>query len=334
MAPITAANNLAMAHLPSLFAMRALEAAARRGSYSAAARDLTVTQGAISQQIRRLEAQFGTRLFHRRGNDMVPTAAALRLAGEVRSAMARLQAAVDVFAAAAGEEPLVLSVDGRFGSRWLGPKLPRLLAHPAGANLDIRVEERVSNFTTDGVDVGIRCGRGDWPNLQAERLTTETFWVVCSPDFAARYPIAEPRDLLAVPLIHSSDGLWPALFERHGLPSPPPAGLVANDSLLVLEAVGQGLGAALVRNSMVEEDLRAGRLVRPFRDSVPVPRNFIRPGQLVRFIRDGEPTPPEIGYFLVWPADSRKAERIIALRDWLAAEARMLAGEPPQLELA
>jgi LysR family glycine cleavage system transcriptional activator len=311
-----------MQRLPSYFALRTLEAAARHGSYSAAARELGLTQGAVSQQIRGLEAEFGARLFQRRGNQMIPSPAAAKLAAEMRGAMEQLQAAVADLATAAAQDPLVLSMENRFATRWLGPKLARLLADPAGANLSLRVEERVADFTTDEVDAAIRLGRGDWTGLQAERLTTERFWIVCSPDFAARHQIATAADLLAVPLIHNPERLWQLLFDPLGLPSPPPTGLLSDDSLLVLDAVARGLGAALVRSTLVEEDVRGGRLVRPLPDSIPLPINFVRPGKLVRFVRDGDPPPPDFGYFLVWPADSRKQRRILALRDWLSAEVR------------
>ena len=284
-----------MTHIPSLFALRALEAAARQGSYSAAARELAVTQGAISQQIRRLESHLGARLFYRRGNQMIATAAAARLAEEVREASARLQAAVNDCAAGALADALVLSVDNRFGSRWLGPKLPRLLADAAGANLNIRVEERVADFVTDGIDAAVRLGRGDWPALASQRLTTERLWVVCNPQFAAKFKVSTVRDLLDVPLIHSSEDLWPLLFDRHGLATPAPAGLITNDTLVTLDAVARGLGAALARSSMVEEDVASGRLMRPIDDSIPLPLNFIRAGKVVRFFHAHEPTPAEFG---------------------------------------
>jgi LysR family transcriptional regulator, glycine cleavage system transcriptional activator len=320
--------TLSVKRLPSFFALRALEAAVRHGRYSAAARELSITQGAVSQQIRKLEAELGARLFERRGNDMIPTGDAARLASEVAAAIGRLQDAVDAFAAAAGRDPLVLSVDSRFASRWLAPKLPRLLADPAGAHLDVRVEDRVANFSTDRVDAAVRFGRGNWDGLQAERLTTECFYVVCSPQFAAAHRISEPKDLLEAPLIHSPERYWPLLFDRFGLPTPPARGLVSNDSLLVIDAVLRGVGAALVRASMVEEDLRAGRLVRPIAHAVPLPVNFVQPGRLVRAVRDGDPPPPDFGYFLVWRPDTRKQRRIDALKAWLLAQAAASAVSP------
>jgi LysR family transcriptional regulator, glycine cleavage system transcriptional activator len=314
-----------MRRVPSLFALRALEAAVRHGGYSAAARELSVTQGAVSQQIRKLEAGLGARLFQRHGNEMLPTPEAQRLAGEVRGAVGRLQSAVDEFGAAAGRDPLVLSCDFRFANRWLSPKLPRLLADPAGANLDIRVEDRVADFAGDGVDVAVRFGRGGWAGLEAARLTRERFYVVCSPQFAARHAIGEPKDLLPAPLIHSPDRPWSLLFEPLGLATPPVSGLVSSDSILVVDAAVRGLGAALIRASMVEEDLRQGLLVRPIPDTVPLPVDFVRPGKLVRPVREGDPTPDDFGYFVAWRADSRKQRRILLLRDWLQAEARAAA---------
>lgn len=314
-------NDLTVSRLPSFFALQALAAAVRQGGYSAAARELAVTQGAISQQIRKLEADLGARLFHRRGNDMVPTPQAARLAAEVATALAGLQRAVGDFTAAAEREPLVLSVDGRFGNRWLAPKLPRLLADPAGERLDIRVEDRVANFTTDGVDVGVRFGRGDWPALTCRRLTSDRFYVVCTPQFAARHGISEARDLLAAPLIHASDRPWSMLFERHQLRAPAPEGPLLNDSLLALDAVARGVGAAIVRSSMVEDDLTAGRLVRPIPDSLPLPLDYVRPGQLVRPVADPEAPPADYGYFVVWRPDNGKQRRIRLLCDWLAAAA-------------
>lgn len=319
---ITPANDLTVRRLPPFSALRAVEAAARHRSYSAAARELAVTQGAISQQIRKLEAELGIHLFHRRGNEMNPTAEAERLAREVAAATDRLRATIDEMTAEAEQGPLVISVMTNFAGRWLGPKLERLLAHTAGANLDVREEVRIANFRTDGVDIGVRVGRGDWQGLEMQRLTTERLCVVCSPEFQRRHRIRSVRDLLTIPLVDSHERLWPLLFDRHGLPAPPPGQLAANGTMLTLGAVARDLGAALVRYSMVHEDLKAGRLVRPVPDLIPLPLNFVDPGQLVRLVREGDPMPPELGYFIVWRAENRKQRRIRALCDWLVAEAR------------
>ncbi|HEY8004025.1 MAG TPA: transcriptional regulator GcvA [Phenylobacterium sp.] len=286
-----------MSRLPPFFALRALEAAARHRSYSRAARELAVTHGAVSQQIRRLEAELGARLFHRHGNAMIPTLEAARLAAGVEQAIALLGEAVDEFAAAGERDPLVVSLDPQFASRWLPSRLQRLLSDPAGGNLELRVEDRLADFVTDGVDVAVRYGVGSWPGVEARRLFGETLFPVCSPEVAARHPLKRPEDLLAAPLLHGYRP-WSLWFAQFGLQAPR-KGLQFEDSVMLLEAAAQGLGVALARSGLIENDLAAGRLVRPLKGRIG----------------------SEFGHYAVWRADNRKRARIAALADWLAREA-------------
>jgi LysR family glycine cleavage system transcriptional activator len=299
---------LGVTRLPPFFALRALEAAARHRSYSRAADELSVTHGAVSQQIRKLEEELGARLFERRGNAMIPTPEAERLAAEVGRGIGVLQNAVAAFAAAAERDPLVVSLDPQFANRWLPSRLSRLLEAPAGKNVELRVEERRANFVTDGVDVGVRYGSGQWDGVEAARLFSETLFPVCSPAVAAQRRWCCPEDLLEAPLLHHGHRPWSLWFGQFGLETPPQQGLLFEDSAMLLEAAAQGLGVALARSGLIEQDLATGRLVRPFEVSVP----------------------SELGFFVVWRADSRKLPRIHALRDWLLAEAQ---GAQPQQEL-
>ncbi|HLZ83873.1 MAG TPA: transcriptional regulator GcvA [Caulobacteraceae bacterium] len=288
-----------MRRLPPFFALRALEAAARHRSYSRAAEELSVTHGAVSQQIRRLEVELDAQLFARRGNAMVPTPAAEHLAGEIGRGLDILQNAVAQFNAAAERDPLVISLDPQFANRWLPSRLPKLLSDVAGANLEVRVEERRSDFTTDGVDAAIRYGAGRWENVEARQLFAETLFPVCSPKIAAEHSMREPQDLLTAPLLHHGYRPWSLWFNAFGLESPPRKGLLFEDSVMLLEAAAQGLGVALARSGLIEADLAAGRLVRPLEKAVA----------------------SDLGFYVVWRADSRKLRRIHALRDWLVAEA-------------
>ncbi|WP_296594975.1 transcriptional regulator GcvA [Phenylobacterium sp.] len=298
-----------MIRLPPFFALRALEAAARHCSYSGAARELAVTHGAISQQIRRLEAELGARLFERRGNTMVPTPEARRLAGEVARGLDVLKNAVAEFAAAAERDPLVVSLDAQFSARWLTSRLPRMLADLAAESLELRVEERVANFTTDGVDVAVRYGAGRWPGAEAAPLFSETLTPVCSPDLLTRLDLKTPADLASAPLLHHGHRPWSLWFRELGLETPTPSGMVFEDSTMLLEAAAQGMGVALARSALIEQDLRTGRLVRPFDRRVA----------------------SELGYWVVWRSDSRKLRRIAALRAWLSTEASETRGaeSPP-----
>lgn len=297
-----------MVRLPPFFALRALEAAARHRSYSRAAEELSVTHGAVSQQIRRLEADLGARLFERRGNAMIPTAEAERLAGEVGRALDVLKNAVASFAQAAERDPLVVSLDPQFANRWLPTRLPGLLLDPAGANLELRVDSRLANFVTDGVDMGVRYGAGAWPGVEAVRLIPETLFPVCSPGFLSQHRLTCPRDILDAPLLHHGHRPWSLWFREVGLEPPAIQGMVFEDSVMLLEAAAQGLGVALARSGLIEQDLRTGRLVRPFEGGVP----------------------SELGFWAVWRPDSRKLRRIHALRDWLIAAAT----DAPNAEVA
>ncbi|TAJ68640.1 MAG: transcriptional regulator GcvA [Phenylobacterium sp.] len=294
-----------MVRLPPFFALRALEAAARHRSYSGAAKELSVTHGAVSQQIRRLEAELGARLFERRGNAMIPTTDAQRLAGEVSRGLDVLKNAVADFAAVAVRDPLVVSLESQFANRWLPSRLPRMLADLADANLELRVEERRADFTTDGVDIAVRYGAGGWDGVEAAHLFSETLTPVCSPAFLAARPLREPGDLLAVPLLHHGHRPWSLWFGQFGIAPPPQQGMLFEDSAMLLEAAAQGIGVALARSALIEHDLKTGRLVRPFEAGVA----------------------SELGFWIVWRPDSRKLRRIAALRDWLLGEAA--AGGPP-----
>ncbi|HZZ31730.1 MAG TPA: LysR substrate-binding domain-containing protein [Phenylobacterium sp.] len=287
-----------MRRLPPYFVLRALEAAARHRSYSAAAKELAVTHGAVSQQIRRLEAELGARLFHRQGNVMIPTPEAARLAERIAAAQANLQEAIQEFASAASADALVVSIDPQLGVRWLPPRLARLLAHPAGANLDLRFEERIADFVTDGVDVGLRYGREPPVGIESALLFREQLFPVCSPSLAGREAIREPQDLLAGPLLRHTHRPWRLWLSGFGLPEPPPTGPAFDDSLMVIEAAAQGMGVALARSSLVQHDLETGRLVRLFPEAVD----------------------NDFAFYLAWRGDNPKAARIHALRDWLAAE--------------
>ncbi|CAN7556006.1 LysR substrate-binding domain-containing protein [Phenylobacterium sp. LjRoot164] len=287
-----------MIRLPPFFALRALAAAARRRSYSRAAEDLAVTHGAVSQQIRKLEAELGARLFVRQGNAMIPTAAAERLAGEVERALGVLQAGVADFRRAADHDPLVVSLDPQLAARWLPARLPRLLADPAGANIDFIAEERMANFVTDGVDVGVRYGLAREPGLETALLFRERLFPVASPALAAAHDISTPADLLTAPLLRHRHRPWSVWFGAFGLEDPG-RGIELEDSIMLLESAAQGMGVALARGALVEQDLASGRLVQVLPQAVG----------------------NEFAFYLVWRGDNPKLHRIHALRDWLTAEA-------------
>ncbi|HEX2818472.1 MAG TPA: LysR substrate-binding domain-containing protein [Phenylobacterium sp.] len=287
-----------MRRLPPYFALRALEAAARRRSYSRAAEELAVTHGAVSQQIRRLEVELGARLFRRQGNGMIPTPEAQRLADRIAAAQTILGDAVREFTSSASCDALVVSIDPQLGVRWLPQRLARLLADPAGANLDLRFEERLADFVTDGVDVGLRYGHGQTEGVESVLLFREQLFPVCSPSLAGHQAIRTPEDLLTATLLRHTHRPWRLWFSCFDLPEPAPSGPEFDDSLMIAEAAAQGMGVALARSSLVQQDLETGRLIRLLPEAVE----------------------NDFAFYVAWRADNPKLSRIHALRDWLVAE--------------
>jgi LysR family glycine cleavage system transcriptional activator len=288
--------------LPPFLTLTALEAAVRHHSYSRAARELFVTHGAVSQQIRKLEDELGTKLFVRQGNAMVPTATGQRLADQVTAALAALRAGVDE-ARLAARGPLVISSSAAFARGWLVTRLERLAREVDEPDLIVRAEDRVADLTTDGVDIALRFGRGSWPGVESATLMIDQIFPVCSPDFLVRYPIREPRDLLDTPLLRHIGRPWSIWLTAMGVDEAPRReGLAFEDTALMLDTAAHGVGVALARSGLAERDLREGRLVRPFAGAM------------------GGEVGVETGNHFVWRADSPKLARILKLRDWFLAE--------------
>lgn len=280
--------------LPPFSSLVALEAAARYRSYSRAAQELFVTHGAVSQQVRKLEDELGVQLFARRGNQMEPTATGAALAARVGEAMGILRQGVDS-ARRAASGPIVISAGPAFATSWLSPQLARLSNETGEPDLTIRVEDRVADLATDGVDVALRYGIGPWAGMESVRLMDERIFPVCSPALLARYPIQKPEDLLSAPLLRHTDLPWSVWFRAMGIEPPEQRPALGFDgSAMMLDAATQGLGFALARGGYAKRDLDEGRLVRPLPGSIDV----------------------ETGHNFVWRAENPKLPRILKLRDW------------------
>jgi LysR family glycine cleavage system transcriptional activator len=280
-------------------ALRALEAAARLRSYSRAADELHVTHGAVSHQIRGLETEFGLRLFQREGNEMSPLPAARRLAGTVAEALKVLEGGVARTRAEGAPNSLVVTTLATFARQLVTPRLHRFLEANTGLEIEIRADDDLADFVTDGVDVALRWGLGQWPGLVVEPLSMDSFYPVCSPAFLERHPMATLEDLIRAPRLRQRHLPWSMWFSVMGVEvEDAPGGLVFNHSGVQLDAAIDGLGIALARHGLARRELIDGRLVRPFPDAVAA----------------------EQGYFVVYRADSPKRPLIERFRDWVKAE--------------
>lgn len=288
-----------MRRLPPLSTLPVLEAAARLQSFSAAAEELHVTHGAVSHQIRSLEDYLGVRLFAREGRRVTITPDGAQLAEQVRQALGQIASAVEAVSPRARESRLTISVLPSFASRWLMPHMGSFLERHPELEVHVQATLGLANFTSDGVDVAIRFGRGPWPGVHIERIAGDSYLVVCSPEFLKRHPAHKLEDMLHLPLVRTELEHWASWFKAAGLGNVPRMkGAEYNDAAMILQAALDGEGIALTRRSLAESDLTRGRLVRPFDVEIPAPES----------------------YFLVCLPQHRHSRKVTAFRDWLFSE--------------
>ena len=237
-------------HIPPMQALRAFEAAARRQSLSRAAEALSLTHGAISHQIKALEAALNVRLIERAGRGIRLTEEGERLAARLRGALAEIEDALREASQRSNPRQLRVSVTPSFAARWLLPRLGRFIAQHKDIDVDVRSNMALIDFRRDDADVAIRHGLGNWPDVKAELLMSDTFFPVCTPRLAARP--TRPQELARFTLLRSDDESWKPWFDAVGLDWPEPSrGPIFNDSSLMLQAAAEGQGIALARSTLV-----------------------------------------------------------------------------------
>ncbi|KQS84829.1 transcriptional regulator GcvA [Rhizobium sp. Leaf383] len=284
--------------LPSLNALKAFEVSARHLNFRLAAEELGVTQGAVAQHVRGLEAELRVKLFER-----MPRT--LALTGEGRSYIADIRRAFEIIARATVElKPqavrLTISTTPTFASRWLIPRLPDFTARHPGYDLHILATERMSSFQADGVDLAVRYGKPPFgTGLATELLFEQEIIAVGSPALLTkRKPLRSAEELAEHTLLHDAHNFWPEFIERLGRPTDATfKGISFSQTSHAIEAAIAGQGIALTNREFVERDLDEGRLVRVLDGSLPAPANF----------------------YLVWQR-YRKSPAIAALVAWLIAE--------------
>ena len=192
--------------LPPLNALRSFEAAARYESFTRAAEELHVTQSAVSQQVKALEAQLGVRLFNRERQRLKITPAGRDYLVEIREALDHVGAATERLMQRHSAGVLTVSTSQDFAAKWLVHRLARFAA--ANPGIDLRVSATIHNvdFAREDVDVAVRHGDGHWPGLDATRLCAEQIFAVCSPKLlAGRNRLRRPADVLKWPLLRLED---------------------------------------------------------------------------------------------------------------------------------
>jgi LysR family glycine cleavage system transcriptional activator len=252
--------------LPSLSELTAFEATARLGSLGLAAQALALTQGAVSKQIRQMEAALGVALFQRVRGRLVLTDAGARFAHEVGDLLKQLERSVHgVLAAGATTQTLAVGVLPTLATRWIMPRLPRFLAQCGDVALRFETRLRPFDFTEDAIDVAIHYGGPHWPGGVAALLMRETVICVASPAYCSRLALRRTEDLARATLLQQGTrpDLWAAWFAEAEVEVKAPfQGPVFDQFSMAAQAAVTGIGAALVPSMLVEEELASGLLVR------------------------------------------------------------------------
>ncbi|GAB7533681.1 transcriptional regulator GcvA [Pseudomonas sp. 3A(2025)] len=297
------------AQLPPLNALRVFEVVARHLNFRRAADELGVTQGAVAQQVRSLEAHLGIKLFER-----LPRGLGLTDAG--RSYQASIRRAFELMVDATRmlrPEPLhlTLSVTPTFASKWLIPRLPNFTASHPRIDLRVLATERLSSFQNDAVDLAVRYGRPPFgPGLEAQWLMEQRIVAVASPALIAS--VGDPAcadNLTRYTLLHDAHNFWPQLLAQvFGQPLLSASrNLRFNQTSLAIEAAIAGQGLALASGFFVQADIEAGRLVPVLDQALHL----------------------DAGFYLVAPRKARRQAPLDQVRQWLLAQAREVAPLSP-----
>ena len=283
--------------LPSTSMLLAFDAAARTGSFTAAARELNVTQSAASKQIIALEDHLGVRLFERRAHEVILTAAGAGYAKDVRAALDIILSASLRLMTRPGGGRLDLAVLPTFGTRWLLPRLPGFLAEHPGVTVNLLNKLSPFDFQTAGLHAAIHYGAPDWPGAECTYLMGEEVVPVCAPGFLAEHRIEHARDLAALKRLHilSRPDAWRDWFRIQGVDVVESPGMVFEQFLTAEEAAVVGLGVALLPKFLIERELERGELV----------------------VALDRPARSEHAYYLVVPVDRIDHPPTLAFGEWL-----------------
>jgi LysR family glycine cleavage system transcriptional activator len=288
--------------LPPLNALKVFEAAARHESFTRAAEELSVTQGAVSHQVKALEADLGIKLFNRERQRLVITEAGRDYLTVVRDALDRIALGTERLLQRQSAGVLTVSTSPDFAAKWLVHRLGHFAeAHP---EIDLRVSATLHHvdFAREEVDLAVRHGDGNWPGLETVRLSSEQLFAVCSPKLlSGRRRLIKPSDILKYPLLHmDSRADWAKWLQAAGLEDAEVIhGPVLNRASMVIDAAINGQGVALARTTLSAWDLINGRLVRPFPETLRLSKT----------------------YWIICPKATATLPKIVTFRDWLLGEA-------------
>ncbi|ACS86914.1 LysR substrate-binding domain-containing protein [Musicola paradisiaca] len=289
--------------IPPLPALKAFLAACRAGSYTAAAEELHITHGAVSRQIRILEAWLGQTLFVRSGQCMVPTLHAQAFAKEMGDALAGIDEAARRYGRGEATQLLRISAPATFTMRWLAPRLPAFYQHNPGTLIQIHTATTQQLAMTSGFDLVIRLGAFNNDRFTAQPFMNEYYTLLAAPSLLERQPLYTLDDLAGHTLIDTETrpGYWQQLFDLAGFIDRGNLNWLRFDHFYVTyAALIDGLGIAPAPLPLLARDCELGRLTAPLAS-----------------LRIAQRT-----YFLLTPAGVAKTRLHHRFEDWLLAQGR------------
>ena len=286
--------------IPSTSMLMAFEAAARAGSFTAAAQELNLTQGAISRQVSALEEQLGVSLFVRSGKMVRLSEAGTIYAKEVRSALKAIRdASLNAISDPQGGI-LNLAILPTFGMRWLMPRFPEFLKENPQITVNFASKLSPFDFRNENLHAAIHFGQADWPSADCTYLMDEVTIPVAAPSLLADRHPSSPADIATLPLLHleTRPNAWQDWFHQNGIDATKSGGTVFEQFALVTQAAIAGMGAALLPKFLIKPELERGELI-----------------QLI-----DAPLKSDDGYYLVTPTHHATNAPVAALREWLKRE--------------
>lgn len=287
--------------LPPLHSFRVFESVARLGNLAAAAVELHVTTGAVSQQVKALQNSLGVELFEKRGRQLVLTPSGRELQKRVASAMGEITEAVQALRSGMPQEQevvdITLSIPPADGVTWLATPLFRFMEESRAVRLSVIAATGFAQVDWRRADVAVVYGTPPWPGFWWRLLHGIRMTPVCSPQYL-RGPqaIREVADLARHRLLHEDDGSqWQQWLAEAGFSRGGSADIHFEDFGMVLQAARDGFGVALSDETVSARDLDEGRLVQPLPISVPAVHN----------------------YYCVCPEAKRESPEIRAFIEWL-----------------
>ncbi|WP_210528494.1 LysR family transcriptional regulator [Rubellimicrobium arenae] len=248
-------------YLPSLTSLRAFEAAARTGGFSAAARELNVTHAAIAQQVRSLEAHLGVTLLERAGRGLAVTPEGKRLASALTLSFEGIAAAIEEVRTGEEGRPLRVTLTPAFASQWLMPRLGRFWAEHPEVPIALHPDRQVIDLVQARMDLAIRFGDGQWPGLKAELLVPAAYTIVAAPALLEGRSSLTPEEMAVMPWIFEAgadeERAW---LRRIGLDPDHLQATTMPTEELALSAARAAYGLYVELGALIGEDIASGRL--------------------------------------------------------------------------